>query len=90
MPQPGLDSPQEEKDEQELGVQAMDVVYSRACLTAGLLSATRITSQEQMNAIQTMLSWEVANGGKEVRAGNRNTPCIDEQAMYLVLELLKT
>ena len=89
LPQPGLNSPQDEKDEQELGVQAMDVVYSRSCLTAGLLSTTKITSQEQMDAIQTMLSWEVVDGPKEVQARNRNTPCISERDMYFVLELLE-
>jgi hypothetical protein len=66
LPQPKEDSPQEDKDEQELGVQAMDVVYNRACITAGLLSAT-ITSQEQMDAVATLRSFAPSDSGSNVR-----------------------
>jgi hypothetical protein len=65
LPQPKEDSPQEHKDEQELGVQAMDVVYNRACLTAGLLSAS-ITSQDQMDAVATLRSFAVTDSGSGV------------------------
>jgi hypothetical protein len=66
LPQPKEDSPQEDKDEQELGVQAKDVVYNRACITAGLLSAT-ITSQEQMDAVATLRSFAPSDSGSDVR-----------------------
>ncbi|KAF8847373.1 hypothetical protein BDZ45DRAFT_754976 [Acephala macrosclerotiorum] len=65
LPQPGEDSPQEEKEEQELGVQAMDVVYSRAMVTAGLLSA-EITSEKQICAIAAVLDFTVDESGREI------------------------
>lgn len=65
LPQPRKDSPQEEKEEQELGVQAMDVVYSRAMVTAGLLSA-EITSEKQIYAIGAMLDFTVDESGREI------------------------
>ena len=66
LPQPWEDSPQEHKDEQELGVQAMDIVYSRALVTAGLLRA-EITSHEQIVAIATLMQFTIAESGLDIR-----------------------
>lgn len=65
LPQPREDSLREEKEEQELGVQAMDVVYSRAMVTAGLLSA-EITSGEQIYAIGALLDFTIDESGEEI------------------------
>ncbi|KAI4702958.1 hypothetical protein J4E81_001831 [Alternaria sp. BMP 2799] len=54
LPQPTENSPKEDWDEQELGIQSMDIVYNRAVVTAGLLDV-EITSQEQLTAIETLL-----------------------------------
>ncbi|KFA65056.1 hypothetical protein S40285_03092 [Stachybotrys chlorohalonatus IBT 40285] len=50
LPQPTEESPVEDWREQELGVQAMDIVYHRAIVTAGLLSST-IIHQAQADSI---------------------------------------
>jgi hypothetical protein len=54
LPQPTEASTKADWDMQELGIQSMDIVYNRAMYTAGLLDV-EITSQEQLNAIQTVL-----------------------------------
>ena len=83
LPQPKEDSPQEHKDEQELGVQAMDVVYSRACITAGLLSAS-ITRQEQMDAVATLQSFALMNSESDVTwEGVREVPPITDISRLL-------
>lgn len=56
LPQPNDESPEEDKRYQQLGVQAMDIVYNRAILTAGLHAST-ITSQAQMDAIQALMAY---------------------------------
>ncbi|KEY67028.1 hypothetical protein S7711_04710 [Stachybotrys chartarum IBT 7711] len=50
LPQPTEESSAEDWREQELGVQAMDIVYHRGTVTAGLLSST-ILHQAQADAI---------------------------------------
>jgi hypothetical protein len=54
LPQPTENSSKEDWDEQELGIQSMDIVYNRALMTAGLLDV-EITSQEQLTAIENLL-----------------------------------
>ncbi|KAK7911039.1 hypothetical protein PG985_013520 [Apiospora marii] len=55
LPQPQDNSPEEEETYQKLGVQAMDIVYNRAAVTAGLHSAT-ITSQSEADAIKHLIT----------------------------------
>jgi hypothetical protein len=55
LPQPTETSTKADWEMQELGIQSMDIVYNRAMYTAGLLDV-EITSQEQLNAIQTILN----------------------------------
>lgn len=50
LPQPTEASPQHDVDEQQIGVQAMDILYSRAMVTAGLHSV-EVSSQSLVNAI---------------------------------------
>ncbi|EUC40536.1 hypothetical protein COCMIDRAFT_30544 [Bipolaris oryzae ATCC 44560] len=59
LPQPTEISTKEDWAMQELGIQSMDIVYNRAMYTAGLLNV-EITSQEQLDAIDTLLrsDWE--------------------------------
>ncbi|KAI4712829.1 hypothetical protein J4E89_001804 [Alternaria sp. Ai002NY15] len=54
LPQPTETSFKEDWEEQELGIQSMDIVYNRAVVTAGLLDV-EITSQEQLTAIESLL-----------------------------------
>lgn len=48
--------PQDTSREQELGVQAMDLVYSRALVTGGLLESL-IPSQAHLDSVMTVLNW---------------------------------
>jgi hypothetical protein len=57
LPQPIESSSEEEWQEQELGIQAMDIVYNRAMVTAGLLSV-EIKSQDQLTAIEALLYFD--------------------------------
>ncbi|USP80389.1 hypothetical protein yc1106_07663 [Curvularia clavata] len=59
LPQPTETSTKADWEMQELGIQSMDIVYNRAMYTVGLLDV-KITSQEQLNAIKTLLhsNWE--------------------------------
>jgi hypothetical protein len=54
LPQPSETSTTADWEMQELGIQSMDMVYNRAMYTAGLLNV-EITSQEQVDAIETLL-----------------------------------
>ncbi|KAH7310974.1 hypothetical protein BKA65DRAFT_162144 [Rhexocercosporidium sp. MPI-PUGE-AT-0058] len=54
LPQPEAHSAEEEKEYQQLGVQAMDIVYNRAIATVGLHEAN-ITSQRQANALKMLI-----------------------------------
>ncbi|KAL5325228.1 hypothetical protein ACEPPN_006352 [Leptodophora sp. 'Broadleaf-Isolate-01'] len=54
LPQPEAHSPEEDKEYQQLGVQAMDVVYNRAIATVGLHEGT-ITSQRQADALKMLI-----------------------------------
>jgi hypothetical protein len=61
LPQPTETSTTADWEMQELGIQSMDMVYNRPMYTAGLLNV-EITSQEQVNSIETLLhsDWETA------------------------------
>jgi hypothetical protein len=50
--------PQDDSREQELGIQAMDMLYQRAQLTVGLLEST-IQTQVHLDAIASVLYWGV-------------------------------
>ncbi|KAJ4999045.1 hypothetical protein K4K48_004696 [Colletotrichum sp. SAR 10_66] len=54
LPQPTTNSPQEEVEYQRLGVQAMDIVYNKAIVTAGLHDGT-IETQRQADAIRDLI-----------------------------------
>jgi hypothetical protein len=54
LPQPTHASSEADREEQELGIQSMDIVYNRAMVTAGLLNV-EIESQAQLTAIETLL-----------------------------------
>lgn len=56
LPQPDERSSEEDKRYQQLGVQAMDIVYNRALVTAGLHSSM-ITSQAQIDAIKALVAY---------------------------------
>ncbi|VUC27796.1 unnamed protein product [Clonostachys rosea] len=51
LPQPTDGSPQSDWDEQQIGVQAMDILYSRAMVTAAFHSL-ELTSQAQVDALR--------------------------------------
>ncbi|KAI0470353.1 hypothetical protein F4859DRAFT_522844 [Xylaria cf. heliscus] len=57
LPQPKAGSSDEEKHEQQLGIQAMDIVYHRAIITAGLHDVA-VTDPLQMSAIQTIMNMD--------------------------------
>ncbi|KAJ8106869.1 hypothetical protein OPT61_g9257 [Boeremia exigua] len=59
LPQPQDDSSQVDKDEQQLGVQSMDIVYNRATITAGLLNV-QIHSQSQLDAIVALTQYDIS------------------------------
>ncbi|KAI0206564.1 hypothetical protein F4808DRAFT_404586 [Astrocystis sublimbata] len=67
LPQPGCDSSDSEKHEQQLGIQAMDIVYHRALITAGLHDIT-ITNPLQMSAISTIVDMSEARLQNELTA----------------------
>ncbi|KAL8364542.1 hypothetical protein RB595_003700 [Gaeumannomyces hyphopodioides] len=58
LPQPTEDSPQEDKDYQRIGVRAMDLVYERALVTAGLHDGLSVT-QPQLNAFERLLALDL-------------------------------
>ncbi|KAL2005562.1 hypothetical protein VTN00DRAFT_10055 [Thermoascus crustaceus] len=90
LPQPTEESPQEDKDYQELGVQAMDIVYNRAVVTAGLLK-TEITNQTEMDAIYTLMAFGVDESGRGIRwEGPGPAPrTVDFQLLNHVLNFLE-
>ena len=55
LPQPTQDSPQEDKDYQQAGVQSMDILYNRALVTAGLHTGG-FGSQAQLDAVQELIA----------------------------------
>lgn len=55
--------PQDESEEQQLGVQAMDILYAHASITAGLLSSATISTQAEMDAIHMMSSFRPTPSG---------------------------
>ncbi|KAJ2992729.1 hypothetical protein NUW58_g2067 [Xylaria curta] len=78
LPQPTADSHEDEKYEQQLGVQAMDIVYHRAAITAGLHDVTA-TDPLQIPAIFHLMdiNWKMG------------PPRINGQLLNYVLDLLE-
>ncbi|KAJ0326173.1 hypothetical protein COL5a_006996 [Colletotrichum fioriniae] len=56
LPQPKEDGSEEDKAYQRLGVQALDIVYNRAIVTAGLHEST--ISKTEMSAVQFLIDHE--------------------------------
>ncbi|KAF7561815.1 hypothetical protein G7046_g2329 [Stylonectria norvegica] len=71
LPQPAEDGSQEEKDEQQLGIQAMDLLYNRAIVTAGLHDV-EVSSQTQMNAIRDLAACDSVKGVEAVLGSTEN------------------
>lgn len=93
LPQPTEDSPQADKDEQQMGIQAMDIIYSRAALTAGLLSKAEVANQKQMDAIAAIQSWKVVSsiqGEGELVCKVEPQPDIDEPTMHLMMDVVQS
>ncbi|KAK0652292.1 hypothetical protein B0T16DRAFT_454671 [Cercophora newfieldiana] len=63
LPQPTDESSQEDKDYQQLGIQAMDIVYNRAMATSGLHTG-EIASQEQLDDIEELIALDESKGQK--------------------------
>ncbi|KAK6863562.1 hypothetical protein PG995_000090 [Apiospora arundinis] len=61
QPQPGDTPSEEEVRYKQLGVQAMDSVYNKACVTLGLHSY-KVTSQLQANAIRSWIDYAKNRG----------------------------
>ncbi|KAK3361771.1 hypothetical protein B0T24DRAFT_724253 [Lasiosphaeria ovina] len=85
LPQPAEDSPQHDKDYQQLGVQAMDIVYNRALVTAAL-HAGEFTSQAQLDAVQELISFD----GIMDKFPGKLRVNISPRALDYVLEFLDT
>jgi hypothetical protein len=89
LPQPTENSPQEEKDEQELGVQAMDIVYNRAVVTAGLLTSAKFVSQEQIDAVSTLHSFAFTGDGNGIQwNGSGPEPEVDAPMLSHAVDIL--
>ncbi|KAK2730220.1 hypothetical protein CKAH01_09742 [Colletotrichum kahawae] len=54
LPPPAADGPEEEKEYQQMGIQAMDIVYNQALFTVGLLSGI-ISDQSQADALRILI-----------------------------------
>lgn len=82
--------PQDESEEQQLGVQAMDILYAQAWITAGLLDSTAILTQAQMDAIHMMSSFEPDPSGMGCRwRGRGPVPVVDASICNHVLDFLE-
>lgn len=82
--------PQDESEEQQLGVQAMDILYAQASITAGLLDSTAILTQEQMDAIHMMSAFEPDPSGMRCRwRGSGPVPVVDANICNQVLDFLE-
>ncbi|KAI0157935.1 hypothetical protein GGR52DRAFT_564578 [Hypoxylon sp. FL1284] len=79
LPQPKEESSEEQKKEQQLGVQAMDIVYNRARLTAGLHEGI-ITNQAQMQALELLKQADLS----------QSIPSIDVSFLNHVLDFFET
>ncbi|KAI3321486.1 hypothetical protein HD806DRAFT_523966 [Xylariaceae sp. AK1471] len=79
IPQPKDDSPEDNKYEQQLGVQAMDIVYNRAIVTAGLHDVT-ITSPGQIHAIRSLIQMDET----------RQLPHINDQFLDHILQFFES
>jgi hypothetical protein len=77
LPQPTEESSPADKSEQELGIQAMDIVYNRALVTAGMLDVI-IHTQGQLDALSKLMSLNNAE---------RRIP-IDDELCCFILDIL--
>jgi hypothetical protein len=77
LPQPTEESSPADRSEQELGIQAMDIVYNRALVTAGMLDVI-IHTQAQLDALSKLMFLDKAG---------RRTP-IDDELCYFILDVL--
>jgi hypothetical protein len=80
---------QEDKDEQQKGIQAMDIIYSRASVTAGLLSDAEVISQEQLDAIAAIRRSQRAEGPLGFVDLLQHTDA-DERIMHLLMEVISS
>lgn len=89
LPQPNEKSPQEQKEDQQLGIQAMDIVYNRASVTGGLIS-TQVTDQAQLDAVYMLTNFraEDVRGGMRW-VGDTPPPVINHQILNHVLDFLE-
>ncbi|KAI0872376.1 hypothetical protein GGS24DRAFT_18569 [Hypoxylon argillaceum] len=71
LPQPQENSHDDEKHEQQLGVQAMDIIYHRAIVTAGLHDGI-ITNPLQMDAVRSLMEMDWPTGQPQVNEGFLN------------------
>lgn len=93
LPQPTDDSPQAEKDEQQKGIQAMDIIYSRATVTAGLLSDAQVASQEHIDALAKIQSWELnsaINNADELIPNIEPPPDVEEKMINLAVDIFES
>jgi hypothetical protein len=93
LPQPTDNSTQSETDEQQKGIQAMDIIYSRAAVTAGLLSNARLASQRHMDALAAFQAWEIKSDvGKEGQlvSKTQTESDVDEATMHLVMDVFES
>lgn len=82
--------PQDKSEEQQLGVQAMDVLYNRAAITAGLLDSAAISTQAQMDAIHTVSRFYMHPSGRKYSwLGDGPPPVINEETRNLVLDFFE-
>jgi hypothetical protein len=89
LPQPTENSPPEDKEEQQKGIQAMDIIYSRASVTAGLLSDAEVTSQEQLDAI-TAIRRHQRPAEDDGFVDLRHPTDVDERTMHLFMEVMSS
>jgi hypothetical protein len=77
LPQPTEESSAADQYEQELGVQAMDIVYNRAIATAGMLDVI-VDTQAQLDALEAMMFFDKA----------RIEEMVNYEFCHLVLDIL--
>jgi hypothetical protein len=77
LPQPTDESSQADKSEQGLGIQAMDVVYNRAVVTAGMLDVM-VDEQAQLDALRELMFFDET----------RIPELIDAEFCYYIFDIL--
>lgn len=90
--QPSADAADNEKHEQQLALQATDIIFSRAAITAGLLHDAEIASPAHMDALHAFQSFEFVRsmGRRELVSKVNPSPDIDEPTMHLVLDIISS